>query len=216
VARARTQRRGSAQRNGKEVIVARETSRRIIAALQVSLDGLIEGPNGELDWIGSWEDTFELLPEIDACVLGGGMYPGYEQYWLAVLANPDGILPFSGKRPSEREVEYARFADKTPQVVLSTTLDNVGWKTARLVRDVAAIRALKQEPGKNIHAVGGASLVSTLMNEGLVDQVRLTVHPVVLGNGKALFKDVDARHRLELLETRQSTAGRVSLTYNVA
>jgi dihydrofolate reductase len=196
--------------------VAMETSRRIIAALQVSLDGLIEGPNGELDWIGSWEDTFELLPEIDACVLGGGMYPGYERYWLAVLANPDGILPFSGKRPSEREVEYARFADKTPHVVLSTTLDNVGWKTARLVRDVAAIRALKQEPGKNIHAVGGASLVSTLMNEGLVDQVRLTVHPVVLGNGKALFKDVDARHRLELLETRQLTAGRVSLTYNVA
>ena len=51
-------------------------SRTIVAALQVSLDGLIEGPNRELDWIGSWEDSFELLPEIDTCVLGGGMYPG--------------------------------------------------------------------------------------------------------------------------------------------
>lgn len=193
-----------------------ETSRKLIVALQVSLDGLIEGPNGELDWIGSWEDSFELLPEIDTCVLGGAMYPGYEQYWLAVLADPEGPLPFTGKPPSMGEVEYARFADKTPHVVLSQTLESVAWKTARIVRDVAEIRALKQQPGKHIHAVGGASLVSTLMNGHLVDQLRLTVHPLVLGKGKALFKDVDGRHRLELLETRPLAGGRVSLTYDVA
>ena len=196
--------------------VSGETSRKLIAALQVSLDGLIEGPNGELDWIGSWEDSFELLPEIDTCVLGGAMYPGYEQYWLAVLADPEGPLPFTGKPPSMGEVEYARFADKTPHVVLSRTLESVAWKTARIVRDVADIRALKQRPGKHIHAVGGASLVSTLMNGHLVDQLRLTVHPLVLGKGKALFKDVDGRHRLELLETRPLAGGRVSLTYDVA
>jgi dihydrofolate reductase len=195
--------------------VTGETSRKIIAALQVSLDGLIEGANGELDWIGSWDDSFDLLPEIDTCVLGGGMYLGYEQYWLGILANPEGIQPLTGKVPSKGEVEYARFADKTPHVVLSRTLDEVEWKTTRIVRDAADIRALKQQPGKHIHAVGGASLVSTLMNEGLVDQVRLTVHPVVLGNGKSLFKDVEARP-LELVEARQLTAGRVSLTYNVA
>ena len=196
--------------------MAGETSRKLIAALQVSLDGLIEGPNGELEWIGSWEDSFELLPEIDTCVLGGAMYPGYEQYWLAVLADPEGPLPFTGKPPSMGEVEYARFADKTPHVVLSQTLESVAWKTARIVRDVAEIRALKQQPGKHIHAVGGASLVSTLMNGHLVDQLRLTVHPLVLGKGKALFKDVDGRHRLELLETRPLAGGRVSLTYDVA
>lgn len=193
-----------------------ETSRKIIAALQVSLDGHIEGPNGELDWIGSWEDTFDLLPEIDTCVLGAGMYPGYEQYWLAILANPEGVLPLTGRVPSKGEVEYARFADKTPHVVLSKTLDTVAWETTRIVRDVADIRALKHEPGKHIHAVGGASLVSTLMNEHLVDQLRLTVHPVVLGTGKALFKDVDARHRLDLVETRPLAGGRISLTYDVA
>jgi dihydrofolate reductase len=191
-------------------------SRKLIAALQVSLDGLIEGPNGELDWIGSWEDSFEVLSDIDTCVLGGAMYPGYEQYWLAVLADPEGPLPFTGKPPSTGEVEYARFADKTPHVVLSRTLESVAWKTARIVRDVADIRALKQQPGKHIHAVGGASLVSTLMNGHLVDQLRLTVHPLVLGKGKALFKDVDGRHRLELLETRPLAGGRVSLTYDVA
>jgi dihydrofolate reductase len=89
-------------------------------------------------------------------------------------------------------------------------------KTTRIVRDVADIRALKRQPGKAIHAVGGASLVATLMNEGLVDQLRLTVHPVVLGNSKPLFKDVERRHGLELLETRPLPGGRVGLTYNVA
>lgn len=196
--------------------MAGATSRKIIAALQVSLDGLIEGPNGEVDWIGSWQDSFDFLAEVDTLVLGGGMYPGYEQYWLAVLANPEAVLPLTGKVPSKGEVEYARFADRTPHVVLSRTLDRVGWKTARIVRDVADIAALKQQPGKAIHAVGGASLVSTLMNEGLVDQVWLTVHPIVLGKGKPLFKDVDERHRLELLETRRLAGGRVNLTYRVA
>ncbi len=67
--------------------------RKIIAALLVSLDGFIEGPNGELDWVETWEDTFDLLPQIDTCILGRVMYPGYEQYWRAILANPEGILP---------------------------------------------------------------------------------------------------------------------------
>jgi dihydrofolate reductase len=200
----------------KQVTMAGETSRKIIAALQVSLDGLIEGPKGELDWIGSWEDSFDLLAEVDTFVLGAGMYPGYEQYWLAVLTNPEGILPFTGRVPSKGEVEYARFADKTPHVVLSRTLNAAAWKTTRIVRDVADIRALKHEPGKHIHAVGGASLISTLMNEGLVDQVRLTVHPVVLGTGKALFEGVEGRHRLELLATERLSGGRVSVAYDIA
>jgi dihydrofolate reductase len=196
--------------------VAGGRSRRIIAALQVSLDGLIEGPDGEVDWIGSWEDSFDLLPEIDTLVLGGGAYPGYEQYWQAILANPEGVQPLTGKVPSQGEVAYARFADTTPHVVLSRTLETVAWQTTRIVRDVADVAALKQQPGKAIHAVGGASLVSTLMNAGLVDQLRLTVHPVVLGKGKALFKDVEGRHGLELLETRRLPGGRVSLTYDLA
>lgn len=69
--------------------------RRIIAALMVSVDGLIEGPKGELDWVETWDDPFDLVPQIDTLILGRGMYPGYEQYWRAILANPEGILPYS-------------------------------------------------------------------------------------------------------------------------
>jgi dihydrofolate reductase len=189
--------------------------RRIIAALQLSLDGHIEGPRGELDWVASWEDPFDLLPQIDTCILGGRMYPGYEQYWSAVLADPEGVLPFTGKAPTRGEIEYARFARATPHVVLSTTLDRVAWDNTRIVRDVAEIRAMKERPGRDMHAVGGAALVSSLVRLGLVDELRLVVQPVILGEGKPLFERVRERHALTLLEARPLGSGAVRLTYRL-
>jgi dihydrofolate reductase len=141
------------------------------------------------------------------------MYPGYEQYWRAILANPEGILPFTGKVASKGEIAYARFADKTPHIVLSKTLDKVAWKSTRIVRDVEKIRSMKQQPGKDMHAVGGATLVSSLMTLGLIDELRLVVHPIVLGGGKALFKDVKERHALKLLGAQPLQSGKVCLTY---
>lgn len=66
--------------------------RKVVAAMQLSLDGCIEGLNGELDWIENWEDSHGLMAQVDTCVLGAGMYPGYEQYWSAVLADPSAPL----------------------------------------------------------------------------------------------------------------------------
>jgi len=193
--------------------------RKIIAALQVSVDGSIEGPNGEMDWAtaedeDSWKDIFEMLSHIDTLILGRRMYPGYEQYWLAVLANPDGVLPFSGRVASKNEIDYARFADRTPHIVLSKTLDKVSWKTTRIVRDVEEIRRLKQQSGKDIYAVGGATLVSSLMNLGLIDEIQLLVNPLILGGGKALFKDVKDRQTLKLVQAKPLKSGKVSLIYS--
>jgi dihydrofolate reductase len=189
------------------------TERKIIAAMQISLDGLIEGPEGEVDWVGSWDDSYGLLDEIDTCILGGGMYPGYEQYWLGILADPTATSPLTGAVPSEEEIAYARFADRTPHLVLSKTLGEVGWDTTRIVRDVDEILRLKEQPGKHIYAVGGATLISGLMNLGLIDELRLTMHPIVLGAGKPLFKDVNERHALELVQAVPREAGTVGLTY---
>ena len=72
---------------------------------------------------------------------------------------------------------------------------------------------MKQQPGKDIYAVGGATLVSSLINMDLVDEIRLLVHPVVLGGGKALFKQVNGRHALALTDVRSIASGRVRLTY---
>jgi dihydrofolate reductase len=188
--------------------------RKIIAALVVSVDGLIEGPNGELDWVDTWEDPFDLLPQIDTCILGGRMYPGYEQYWGAILANPQSALPFTGKVASEGEIAYAQFAERTLHVVLSKTLDKVTWKNTRIVRDIEEIRRMKQQPGKDMHAVGGATLVGSLMNQRLIDELRLVVYPIVLGGGKALFKDVRERHALKFLGAKPLESGLVRLTYS--
>jgi dihydrofolate reductase len=193
--------------------------RKIIAALQVSVDGFIEGPNGELDWAmvedeEVWSDVFEMLTHIDTLILGRVMYPAYEQYWLAILANPDGVLPFSDRVASKNEIAYARLADKTPHIVLSTTLDKVAWKTTRIVRDVEEIRRMKQQPGKDMQVVGGATLISSLMNLGLIDELQLMVNPLILGGGKALFKDVKERHALKLVRAKPLESGKVVLTYS--
>jgi dihydrofolate reductase len=192
--------------------------RKIIAALQVSVDGFIEGPNGEMDWVmttedeETWKNVFEMLSHVDTFILGRKMYPDYEQYWLAVLADPDGILPFSGRIASKNEIAYARLADSRRHIVLSSTLDKVTWKTTQIVRDVEDIRKMKQQPGKDMYAVGGAMLVSSLMNLGLI---RLLVNPLILGGGKALFKDVKGRHTLKLAGAKPLKSGKVGLTYSV-
>jgi dihydrofolate reductase len=189
--------------------------RKVISAMQMSLDGFIEGPDGELDWIENWEDSYDLMEQVDLCVLGGGMYPGYEQYWTSILADPKAVLPFTRKVATQGEIDYAHFADRTPHVLLSKTLTQVQWKTTRIERELEALLRLKQQPGEDIYVVGGAALVGSLINAGWIDELRLTVHPVVLGEGKALFKGIEQRQRLALVEARPQKAGLVSLTYTL-
>jgi dihydrofolate reductase len=185
----------------------------MIAALQVSLDGFTQGPNGEKDWVDSWADAIELIPEVDTFILGGHMYPGYGDYWKAIDANPERVPPFQERIPSKSEIAYARFAAKTPHVVLSTTLKSVSWPTAQIVRDVAELRTLKGQPGKNMYVVGGATLVASLLNEDLIDELRLIVHPVVLGKGQALFGGVKKPLPLDLVQAKSTQTGRVIVTY---
>jgi dihydrofolate reductase len=185
--------------------------RKIIAALQISVDGFIEGPNKEVDWMmvddeEEWREINELLNSVDALILGGGMYPGYEQYWLALLTNP--------AEGTTNQSAYAQRVDKIPHFVLSKTLDSAAWKTTRIIRDVEEIRRMKQQAGKDMVVWGGATLVSSLMNLGLIDELRLMINPLVLGGGKALFKDVKERHSLKLIRVKPFKSGMVSLTYS--
>jgi dihydrofolate reductase len=194
--------------------MASNTSRKMVAALQVSLDGFTQGPNGEKDWVDSWADAIELIPEVDTFVLGGRMFPDYGEYWESIHADPQRVPPFQERIPSKSEIAYARLAAKTPHVVLSTTLERVSWPpTAQIIRDVAELRTLKGQAGKNMYAVGGATLVASLLNEDLIDELRLIVHPIVLGNGQALFGGVNKRHSLDLVQAQSTESGRVILTY---
>jgi dihydrofolate reductase len=194
--------------------MASNTSRTMIAALQVSLDAFTQGPNGEKDWVDSWSDAIELIPDVDMFVLGGGMYPGYGGYWESIYANPERVEPFHERIPSKSEIAYARLAAKTPHIVLSKTLKSVSWPpTTRIIRDIAELRTLTTQPGKNTYVVGGATLVANLLNEDLIDELRLIVHPVVLGKGQALFGGVKKRLALDLVQATTTESGRVIVTY---
>jgi dihydrofolate reductase len=125
---------------------------------------------------------------------------------------PGGFYP-SVIESLPRIYNYARLADSKQHIVLSSSLDKVAWKTTRIVRDVEDIQKMKQQPGKDMFAVGGATLVSSLMNLGLIDELRLMVNPLILGGGMALFKDVKERHSLKLIKAKPLKSGKVSLTY---
>ncbi|MDQ4133455.1 MAG: dihydrofolate reductase family protein [Actinomycetota bacterium] len=186
--------------------------RSIITAMQVSLDGFIEGPGRDVSWVSTWEDPFDVTDEVDACLLGAKMYPGYEQYWSTVLANPTAELELTGRRPTPGEIAYADFAARTPHYVLSTTLDRAAWDNTHIMRSLDEVTELRRRPGKTIHAVGGAALVQSLLNLGLVDDVRLAIHPIVLGAGTPLFRDVE-RRRLRLQRSDTLPEGVVTLWY---
>jgi dihydrofolate reductase len=190
-----------------------ETSRAMIAALQVSLDGFTQGPNGEKDWADSWADALQLIPDVDMFVLGGRMYPDYGEYWKSIHDDPEHVSPFLERIPSKSEIAYAQLAARTRHIVLSTTLKTVSWPTAQIVRDVAELRALREQAGKNAYVVGGATLVASLLNEGLIDELRLIVHPVILGKGQALFGGVNKRLSLDLVGAKATESGRLIVTY---
>jgi dihydrofolate reductase len=191
--------------------------RRVISAMQISVDGYIEDPEAKQDWVENWEDEYGLLDRVDTCVLGNGMYDGYEEYWTSALENPKGKLPFSGELPTAGEVAYAQWAAKTPHIVVSRTRKphDVKWRHTRVVSDLEEIRKLKGQTGKDIHVVGGATLVSSMINAGLVDEVRLMVNPVLLGGGKALFHGVTDRHYLTFVATEKRDPGKIYMIYGV-
>src|SRR3954454_25113675 len=124
----------------------------LIAAMQVTLDGRILGPDGEVDWVDSWADGLELLPPVDAFVLGGGMFPEYEEFWAAIL---DGTAAeMLGRDPYTREIAYGRLAAETRHLVLSRTLCETTWPSARILRDLSELAAFKRESDKPAYVVG--------------------------------------------------------------
>jgi dihydrofolate reductase len=192
-----------------------DNMRKLIAGMKISVDGKIEGPENGADWAESWSEDYGLTPQIDACLLGGGMYPGYEGYWTGIQNEPDKPAWITGNPPTRGELEWADFIKKTPHYVLSNTLTSANWPNTSFIRSLEEVAALKQQPGKDIYLVGGARTTASLIDAGLVDELRLIVYPLIAGEGKALFETTEQRRGLELQKTRQFQDGLVSLTYRI-
>jgi dihydrofolate reductase len=189
--------------------------RKLIAGMKLSVDGKVEGPASTADWVEAWSDDYSLMPQVDACVLGGGMYPGYERYWTTIQNEPDKPAWITGNAPTPAEIEWACFAAQIPHYVLSRTLTSALWPQTTFVRGLEEIAALKQQPGKDIYLVGGARTTASLIDAGLVDELRLIVYPLIVGEGKALFATTERRRGLELRNVQQLPGGRISLIYGV-
>jgi len=147
-------------------------------------------------------------------VLGGQMYPLYEQYWTQVLDAPNEIHPLSGHVPTAADVEWSEFAAKTPHYVVSSKLTSVTWPNTRILADLDTIAVMKQEQGKGIYLMGGSAIVGAAIDAGLVDELRLIVYPLIVGEGHALFSS-SARHAMELHKVEQLPEGRLSMVYGI-
>ena len=189
--------------------------RKLITAMKVSVDGKFEGPQGYADWVAGWSDDYGLTPQVDACVLGAGMYPGYEQYWTQIQNEPDKVHPLSGAVPTAAEVEWAAFAGRTPHYVVSSTLTEAVWPNTRFLPSLDEVGKLKREQGKDIYLMGGGAITAAAIDAGLVDEARLIVYPVIAGGENALFKPSAIRRDLELQKVEQLPDGRLSLVYGI-
>jgi dihydrofolate reductase len=179
---------------------------RIIVTEFVSLDGVIEDPGGSEDFrYGGW--TFEFPGEerygfkveetmaSDALLLGRKTYEGFAEAW-----------------PS-RDGEFADKFNSMPKVVVSTTLESPTWQNTTVVRDLDAVRKLKETEDGTYVVHGSAQLVQSLLDAGLVDQLNLMVFPVVLGDGKRLFGPTGDKKQFQLAETRTADDNVLILIY---
>jgi len=174
--------------------------RKVILGLAVTLDGYIEGPNGEYDWCFTDQDygLTEFFSRIDAVLIGRKSYEVAQEYAAATNGQ---LAP--GMPPATT-------------YVFSMTLEKVKDGEVLVRQNIGAeVRKIKEQPGKDIWLYGGASLTDALMREGLVDELWLSVHPILLGSGKPLFRPGEGRTQLTLLENKTYETGLVSLRYRL-
>jgi dihydrofolate reductase len=180
--------------------------RKIILDLAVTLDGFIEGPNGEIDWCifddASGSDDFlgDLLEEIDTIFYGRISYDLWGNW------QPDK------NSPPEIKKAYDAIHSKKKYVFSSTKVNDKNVVT--ISSDIKYnVEKILNEPGKNIWLYGGGKLITTFLNLGLIDEFRLAVHPVILGAGKYLFNDIKSRINLKFQNVKSSKSGVTVLTY---
>jgi dihydrofolate reductase len=165
--------------------------RRVVLGLAVTLDGFIEGPNGEYDWCFNDQD-YGLTPffqSIDAFFMGRKTFE---------LAQSQG-----DNNPAKDAITY----------VFTNTMTQPPSKNVKLLRSLDEVPKIVREPGKDIWLFGGAELTTAFINAGLVDELWLSVHPILLGSGKPLFQNIIGRKHLKLTECKAYDSGLVSLKY---
>ena len=158
--------------------------RKLKLQVQMTVDGFVAGPEGQLDWMtrnldqGVLARITQLTDSSDTILLGRKMTDGFITYW-------------EGVQPDSPEYSFARKMVDTPKVVFSKTLTRVEGKNVRVESGdlVKAVTRLKEQRGKDIVVYGGATFVSALIEHDLIDEFNIFVNPVAIGRGMRIFKD---------------------------
>ncbi|HEV7347523.1 dihydrofolate reductase family protein [Telluribacter sp.] len=184
--------------------------RKLKLQVQITVDGYIAGPNGEMDWMTfNWDDGLkkyvtQLTVPVDCLVLGRKLAEGFIPYWASVAANPEALEHTAGKK----------FTD-TPKVVFTKTMEKSEWDNTVLAKGdlIDEIIDLKNRQGDDIIAYGGATFVSSLIRHGLIDEYHLFINPVAIGTGMAIFNQPEGRQSLNLVKSTSFDCGIVVLHY---
>lgn len=178
--------------------------RKLKLQVQITVDGFIAAPNGEMDWlVWNWDDELkkyvgDITEPVDCIVLGRKLAQGFIPHWA-----------------SHPEAEGADKFNSTHKVVFTKTLENSEWDNTVLAKgDLAEeINKLKNEEGSDIIAYGGATFVSSLIKHQLIDEYHLFVNPVVIGSGMTIFSGVESKRNLTLIKSTSFDCGIVVLNY---
>ncbi|MEV0427777.1 dihydrofolate reductase family protein [Micromonospora sp. NPDC050495] len=181
--------------------------RKLVYWVHQSVDGFIEGPNGEFDWPVMGPElsgySFELTDRADAFLYGRKVWELMSYYWPRV----------EELSQDPHDLRFAPVWRRTPKIVISRSLDRAEYDARVIGRDLAAeVAELKDQPGGELLLTGGSGAAAALTRLGLIDEYQVVVHPVVLGGGTPVFPDKD-RLDLRLVETRTFDGRSVLLRY---
>jgi dihydrofolate reductase len=175
----------------------KQTMRKLKLQMQMSLDGYVARPNGELDWM-IWDQDDKLIEFInslidssDTILLGRKMTDGFVSHWENVVNN-------------KSDSPFAKQMVDIPKVVFTKTLDKSIWNNTTLAKGnlVEEIANLKKQNGKDIIVYGGAGFVSSLIKEGLIDEYHLFIHPTAIGDGMTIFKSLGRTQKFSVIQSR--------------
>jgi len=183
---------------------------KLIASINMTLDGYCDH-TAMISDDEIHQHYNELLSNADTLIYGRTTYQLMESYWPTVVKSP------TGKKPTD---EFAVSIDNISKIVFSRTLKDVNWKNSKLKKEInrEELLELKQSHkggSKNI-LVGSPSLIVALMQLDLIDEYQLCVHPVIVGSGLPLFKNISDRISLKLLKTKTFGCGSIMLYYEPA
>ena len=176
--------------------------------MQFSVDGFVAGPKEEMDWmVWNWDEELkkyvsDLTLSSDTCLVGRVLYHGMGAHWRAV---PEG----------DENYPYAQLLNNFRKVVFSKGNPALDWDNSELAKgdlagEVARVKAL---PGKDIITYGGAGFAAELVKQNLIDEYHIFINPAAIGRGLSIWKNLEGRMNLELVESRSFACGIVVLFY---